>query len=64
MEPEVKAFVDAIGAMEPDQNSTLYAAYRQFFRRRSYFLFKGQFLIVKISRSEKPFWGLGKKYVD
>ncbi len=26
--------------------------------------FDNSFMVVKISRSDKPFWGVGKKYVD
>ena len=34
------------------------------FPRQNYFFLKGKILIVKISRSTKPFWGVGKKYLD
>lgn len=56
MEPEVKEFVEAVGAIIPPPNP--------IFRRQSYFALNGKFMIVKISRSKKPFWGLTKKYAD
>lgn len=39
--------------------------YRALFKRRNYFLLDGdKFLIVKISRSETPFYGFGKVFFN
>lgn len=64
MEPEVKQFTEAVGAIAPEEGHPLYNQFRQIFRRQSYFVLNNKFIIVKISRTTKPFWGLTKKYVD
>ncbi len=64
MELEVKQFTEAVGAIYPDVEHSMYVQFRQFFKRQSVFLLGGKFLIVKISRTEKPFWGIAKRYID
>ncbi|MBI4445606.1 MAG: hypothetical protein HY645_06815 [Acidobacteria bacterium] len=61
---DIAHFVAAIGAKEPSSDSANYAQWRAIFKRPNYFLFNGKFMIVKISRSKQPFWGVGKKFVD
>ena len=34
------------------------------FKRQNYFTINSRFLVIKISRSEKPFWGLTKAIID
>lgn len=38
--------------------------FRKFFKRSNYFFLKDSLIIVKVSRTDKPFWGVGKKYLD
>ena len=61
---DIGGFVAAIGAKEPSPDSGNYAKWKAIFRRSNYFLFNGKFMIVKISRSKKPFWGVGKEFID
>lgn len=64
IDPDIKAFVDSIGAKEPLADSESVVLFRKMFKRQNYFTLNGRFLIIKISRSEKPFWGVGKEYID
>ena len=61
---EIKEFVDAIDAKAPPPGSEEYVKWRALFKRSNYFVFDGKFMIVKISRSPKPVWGVGRKYID
>jgi hypothetical protein len=63
-DPDITEFVEMIGATEPFPGDEAYVSFRRRFRRHNYFILRGQFLIVKISRTEKPFWGLGKEFID
>ena len=63
-DPDIAKFVKAIGAAEPLANNESYATFRRMFKRHNYFLLDGRFLIIKISRSKKPFWGVGKEFID
>src|SRR5688572_29664939 len=63
-DPDILAFINAVGAIEPLQDSKYYAAFRHKFKRHNYFLLEKQFLIVKISRSNRPFWGVGKNFLE
>lgn len=58
MEPEIIQFANSIGANEPSESDEVYSLYRSFFRERNYFRHSSGFLVIKISRSPKPFWGL------
>jgi len=64
MEAEILKFAASIGATEPDKTSEIYTSFRQIFKRHNYFVCNGNLLIIKISRSKKPFWGVGKEYID
>jgi hypothetical protein len=64
MDNDIKKFTAAIGAGEPAADSKNYAVWKSVFRRSNYFIFNKQIMVVKISRSERPFWGLGKNYID
>ena len=64
MDREISEFIEAIGAKEPSPEHPSYPVYREVFRRSNYFVLNGVFLIIKISRSEKPFWGVGRKYIE
>ncbi len=64
MEQEILEFTTSIGAIEPDPSSEEYKLFRQLFKRQNYFIWNRSFLIVKISRSKKPFWGVGKPFID
>src|SRR4051812_22334036 len=61
---DIAKFVEAIGATEPQSGDELFASFRKMFKRHNYFLLGGCFLIVKISRSKRPFWGVGKEVID
>lgn len=63
-DPDVAKFVTAIGASEPSPDSTNYKKWKAVFRRSNYFRLDGMLIVVKISRSEKPFWGIGKDILD
>lgn len=64
MDEDIRKFVDSVEAVKPDKDNNAFAKWRKTFKRPNYFLFKGKMMIVKISRSKKPFWGIGKKYID
>ena len=64
MSNEVREFTQKIGAEEPEKGTEFYSQYRRMFRRSNYFILNGKMLIIKISRSNPPFWGVGKKFVD
>lgn len=63
-DPDITAFAEMVGATEPSPGDDMYASFRHMFKRHNYFILRGRFLIVKISRIERPFWGLGKDFVD
>jgi hypothetical protein len=64
IDPDIKKFVDAIGAKVPLAESESYFTFRRMFKRQNYFTLNNQLLVVKISRSKKPFWGLTKSIID
>lgn len=64
IDPDIERFVDAIGAKVPLAGSEHYSLFRRMFKRQNYFTLNNQLLVVKISRSEKPFWGLTKAIID
>jgi hypothetical protein len=64
MGDEIKEFAMAIGAKEPAPQDKNYKLFRQVFKRSNYFIFEGKLAIIKISRSIKPFWGVGKEYIE
>lgn len=64
MDKDIRYFVDAIGAKEPKPKDKAYLVFRQIFKRSNYFIYKGYFMIVKISRSNRPFWNVGKEFID
>jgi hypothetical protein len=61
---DIRKFVEAIGANEPLANNEMYATFRRMFKRHNYFLLDSRFLIIKVSRTKKPFWGVGKEFID
>jgi hypothetical protein len=63
-DPDITAFAEMVGATEPSPGDDMYASFRRMFKRHNYFILKARFLIVKISRTEKQFWGLGKEFID
>ena len=64
MEPEIMKFAQAIGATEPDETDEIYSLYRMIFRERNYFRHPSGFLVIKLSRSKKPFWGLTREIIE
>jgi hypothetical protein len=60
MEPEILEFASSIGATEPEEGEEIYGLYRSLFKEHNYFRHPCGFLVVKVSRSKKPFWGLHK----
>ncbi len=64
IDPDNKGFTEAIGAKEPSPGSKDYTTWKAIFKRSNYFLFNGKLIIVKVSRSKKPFWGIGKDIID
>ena len=64
IDPDIHAFALSVGAKEPDPDAEYAALFRKIFKRHNYFQAQGRFLIIKISRSAKPFWGVGKSFID
>ena len=64
MAREIEQFAKGIGAAAPEPGDDDYGPVKALFRRPNYFLMSGTLLIVKISRSSPPFWGVRKKIVD
>ena len=64
VDPDIHAFVEAIGANAPSPGSDDFDKWKSIFKRSNYFRFCGKIMMVKISRSEKPFWGAGKDILD
>ena len=60
-DPDIKAFAESVGANDAIADDV---KLRRLFRRRNYYSLNGRFLIVKVSRINPPFWGVGKKYID
>ncbi len=61
---DIAYFVSEIGAKEPSPSSENYSKWKAIFKRSNYFILNNKFMIVKISRSKKPFWGVGKDFID
>ena len=61
---DIEKFVSAVGGKEPSQNDENFAQWKSIFWRSSYFLVDGTFMIVKISRSQTPFWGVGRGFIE
>jgi hypothetical protein len=61
---DIAYFVSEIGAKEPSPSSEIYSQWKAIFKRSNYFILNNKFMIVKISRSNKPFWGVGKDFID
>jgi hypothetical protein len=64
MEPEILEFATSIGATEPQEGDEIYRLYRSFFKEHNYFRHPSGFLVIKLSRSKKPFWGLHKNIMQ
>ncbi len=61
---DVMEFAEAVGAKEPQPDNENYQKWKAIFKRSNYFLLNEKFMVVKISRSKKPFWGVGKDIID
>lgn len=61
---DIEYFISEIGAKEPSPSSQNYSTWKAIFKRSNYFILNKKFIIVKISRSKKPFWGVGKDIID
>ncbi len=57
MDKDICRFTENVGAI-------WVPALRKYFRRKNYFLLEQKFLIVKISRVCRPFWGVRKVILD
>ena len=64
MEPEIIQFAASIGATEPSESDEAYSLYRRVFRERNYFMHSSGFLVIKLSRIKKPFWGLTREIME
>jgi hypothetical protein len=64
IDADIKRFVDAVDASVPYAGTVHYSEFRKLFKKQNYFELNSKLLIVKISRSEKPFWGLTKSIID
>lgn len=63
-DPDIAKFVEMVDASEPLANDESYITFRRVFKRHNYFVLEKRFLIIKISRSFRPFWGVGKAFID
>jgi hypothetical protein len=65
MKNEVLQFADSIGAVDLSQKLKE-TEYRVLFKRRNYFYLKdNNYLIIKVSKNKiRPFWGVGKKFIE
>jgi hypothetical protein len=64
IEPEIREFVNAIGAAAPSPaDGEVYHIWKKLFRRSNYFWFEGNFLVVKLGRAGKV-WGVLEKIID
>ena len=61
---DILGFAQMVGANEPDEGTAAYIQFRSMFPHSNYFFLKGKILIIKISRSARPFWGVGEKYLN
>ena len=61
---DILSFVQNVGAEEPEEGTELYRRYRATFPRSNYFFLAGKLLVINISRSDRPFWGVGEKYLN
>ena len=61
---DILRFAMMVGAKEPEEGTESYMQFRSMFPRSNYFFLKNKILIVKISRSVRPFWGVGEKYLN
>lgn len=61
---DILRFAQMVGAKEPEEGTESYLKFRAIFPRSNYFFLKGKILIIKISRSKRPFWGAARKYLD
>ena len=64
MDPEIKEFTEGVGAFEPKSSDESYTLFRTLFKRSNYLKIKERFIIVKVSRSQPPFWGVGKRFLN
>jgi len=64
IDKDIAQFVTESGATEPSLYSEDFRKWKAIFKRSNYFIFNGKLMIVKISRSNKPFWGLTKGIID
>jgi hypothetical protein len=64
MSQEILNFANAIDSKRPQPGDKAYQLFKSIFRRSNYFVHDKGFMIIKISRVEKPFWGVGKVYID
>ncbi len=62
MKDEIRRFTEAIGATAPSADCA--EMWKVIFKRPNYFLFNHRIMVVKISRSERPFWGVKKERID
>lgn len=61
---DILEFARKVGAEEPEEGTEFYRRYRATFPRQNYFFLAGKILIIKSSRSDPPFWGVGEKYLN
>jgi hypothetical protein len=66
IDQDIAQFVAAIGAeaLSHYRGSDVYHLFSQTPRKSNYFVFNQRVMMVKISRSAPPFWGVPKKFVD
>lgn len=64
MEPEIIEFANSIGANELTEADEIYCLLPSLSHGLNYFKHSSGFLVIKISRSQKPFWGLTKRIMN
>jgi len=64
MVEEIRFFIDSIGATKLQSGNEIHKIISPIFKRQNYFYFRGQVIIVKISRIDPPFFGVNERYIN
>jgi hypothetical protein len=67
MDKELEDFTENINAIRMQDlgdDNEYKKKLRFWFKKDNYFVFKGHILVIKISRIKKPFYGVGKEFID
>ncbi len=60
MDEDIRAFAEDLGAIDLREIEEM----RSLFKRSNYFWLDGSILVIKISRSARPFWGVRREIIE